>query len=89
MNVHELDCKSESDVKDHASKKNDHLMMSCPMSKANANGWENDITDTRMKEGENFASITDWKITDGSTLAAPAIISHSAIQHCQLLIGRG
>jgi hypothetical protein len=56
--MHELDCKSKRDGKDHASEKNDHLMMSCPMSKANANDWENNIMGTRMK-GENFVSITD------------------------------
>ena len=54
-----MDCESESDGKDHVSKKSDDLSISCPMSEVNANGWENDIADARTKEGENFASMTD------------------------------
>ena len=59
------------------------------MSEMNANDWENDIADAGTKEGENFASMTDWKMAAGSTSAAPATIYHSVIQHCQPLIGRG
>jgi hypothetical protein len=56
------------------------------MSEVNANGWENNIMGTGTK-GKNFVSITDWKMANGPTLAAPAIISHSIIQHCQPLRG--
>ena len=59
------------------------------MSEVNVNGQENDIADAGTKEGENFASMTDWKMAASSTSAAPATISCSVIQHCQLLIGRG
>jgi hypothetical protein len=76
------------DGKDHASEKNDHLMMSCPVSKANVNGWENNIMGTGTK-GENFVSMMDWKMADSPTSAAPAIISCSVIQHCQPLRGQG
>ena len=61
--MHELDYENESDGKDHASEKSDHLTVSCPVSEAeaNANGWENDIADAGMKEGEKFAGVRDWK----------------------------
>jgi len=72
--VHGLDCENESDGTGHASEKSDHLTVSCPVSEANENGWENDIADARTKEDENFAGVRDWKMADGSTSAAPAVI---------------
>ena len=67
--MHGLDCENESDGKGHASEKSDHLTVSFPMSEANENGWENDITYAGTKEDENFAGVRDWKMADGSTSA--------------------
>jgi hypothetical protein len=55
--MHELDFENKSDRKDNASEKGDHLTITCPVSEANASGWESNIIDAGMKEGENFASI--------------------------------
>ena len=78
--MHDLDCENESDGKDRASEKNGHLKVSYRVSEANENGWEDDIANARTKEDENFAGARDWKMADGSTSAAPAIIPRSIIR---------
>ena len=50
MNAHGLNFENESDRKDDASEKGDHLTMTCPVSEANASGWENNIADAGTKE---------------------------------------
>jgi len=64
-NVHESGCKNKNDGKGHASEKRD-LTMSCPMSSANENGWENNIADARTKK---MRTLLVWGI--GRWLTAP------------------
>ena len=79
-NVRDLDCGNESDGKGHVSEKSGHWKVSGPVLEANGNEQESDIADAGIREMRTFAHEKDWKTTDGSTSAAPAIIPRSIIR---------